>query len=107
MTADALAPTLASLAGAWRAKAAELRGFGAEPAALALERAASELEAALAAAAGETLTLDEAAREARMSKDHLRHLVSSGAIPNAGRKGAPRIRRADLPRKAATPPAGG
>ena len=29
----------------------------------------------------------------------LRELVAAGEVPNAGRKGAPRIRRADLPRK--------
>lgn len=34
-----------------------------------------------------------------MHADTLRHLVRQEKIPNAGKKGAPRIRRGDLPRK--------
>jgi hypothetical protein len=52
----------------------------------------------------ERLTLAQAAREANMHADTLRHLVSAGRIPNAGKKGAPRIRRKDLPRRAAAAP---
>ena len=63
-----------------------------------------------AAAGAATLTLAEAALESGYSVDHLRHAVASGQIANAGRRGAPRIRRADLPKKPgapATAPAGG
>ncbi len=45
------------------------------------------------------MTVAEAALESGLSEDHLRHGVADGKIPNAGRKGAPRIRRADLPLK--------
>jgi hypothetical protein len=34
------------------------------------------------------------------SADYLGRMLRSGSIPNAGRPHAPRIRRADLPRKA-------
>jgi len=46
-----------------------------------------------------TLTLEEAARESGYSADHLGRLVRDGRIPNAGRHHAPRIRRADLPKR--------
>jgi len=49
--------------------------------------------------ADELLNLRTAARESGYSADHLGRLVHEGKIPNAGRPHAPRIRRADLPRK--------
>lgn len=93
---------LARLPDDWRAQAENLRKFGAEPQAIALTRAADELEAVLSRAADEQLTLEQAELESGYTRDHLRHLVASGEIPNAGRKGSPRIRRADLPRKPGT-----
>jgi hypothetical protein len=45
------------------------------------------------------LNLEAASRESGLSVNRLRHKVSDGEIPNAGRKGAPLIRRRDLPRK--------
>jgi len=87
------------LATRWRQRAAELRPF-AEPAARAFELAADELAASLAQGDGELLTLKEASRESQYSVDHLARRVREGSIPNAGRPHAPRIRRADLPRRA-------
>ncbi len=46
------------------------------------------------------LTLSQAARESGYGADHIARLVRQGKIRNAGRPHAPRIRRADLPRKA-------
>jgi hypothetical protein len=46
------------------------------------------------------LTLTEAAHRSGYSREHLGRLVATGTIPNAGRPNAPRIRVADLPRKA-------
>ncbi len=46
------------------------------------------------------LNLQEAAAESGYSPDHLGAQVRKGVIPNAGRPGAPKIRRSDLPRKA-------
>lgn len=90
---------LATLPGQWRDFAAQLRAVAAEGQARALEQAAQQLETALTAEQNEVLTLAEAAVRSGLSQDHLRRLVAQGAIPQAGRKGAPRIRTGDLPRK--------
>jgi hypothetical protein len=58
----------------------------------------------LDAAGEEALGLVEAAKACGYSADHLGRLVRSGAIPNAGREKAPKIRRRDLPRKLGTFP---
>lgn len=50
--------------------------------------------------ADETFNLTEAAELSGYSADHLGKLVREGTIPNAGRPGAPRIRRGDLPKRA-------
>lgn len=98
---------LEDLAAAWRARAVELRQWAAaDGAATALERAAEELEESVRSTNAELLTLRQASIEGGYSVDHLRHLVAEGIIPNAGRKGAPRIRRAEVPRKAKPDPAG-
>lgn len=47
----------------------------------------------------ETVTLAEGARRSGYSADHLQRLVADGKIPNVGRKGRPRIRVVDLPKK--------
>jgi hypothetical protein len=44
-----------------------------------------------------TLTLRQSAAETGYSVDHLARLIRQGRIPNSGRRGAPRIRVADLP----------
>lgn len=96
---------LADLSASWRTLAASLRPY-AEAAAVAYERAADGLDAALDAEHDARLTLREGARESGYSADHLGRLVRQGRIPNAGRPRAPRIRRADLPHRAALPNAG-
>jgi hypothetical protein len=53
-----------------------------------------ELEAALHDSEEELLDLQEAAPESGYSPDHLGRLVRDGKIPNAGRRNAPKIRRA-------------
>jgi hypothetical protein len=83
----------------WRARAAELRRYGAAPAAVTLEAAADELGAALQAEASEILTLAQAADASGYSRDQLRRLVRAGKLPDFGRPHAPRFRRADLPLK--------
>jgi len=88
---------LESLASHWRARAEELRSLAAEGQARAFERAAQDLADALAREREATLTLEQAAQESGYSADHLRHLVAEGTVPNAGRRGAPRVRRGDLP----------
>ena len=87
----------------WRRQAKELRRYGGETPATALESCAAELEATLVERDETTLSLVEAARESGYSSDHLGRLVRDGKIPNAGRPGAPRIALRDLPRKASAP----
>lgn len=82
----------------WRERADLLDRY-APPAAQAFRDAAEELDASLRDEADASLTLDQASRESGYTADHLRHLVAQGTIPNAGKKGAPRVRRADLPRR--------
>lgn len=98
---------MTDLPSAWRARATELRALALEPVARAFETAAAELEAAEAEQADELLTLAEASTESGYSTRRLRELVAAGQVENAGRRGAPRIRRADLPRKATKSNAGG
>ena len=88
------------LPAAWRSRAKALRRYGSESPAIALERCAEELDATLVERDETTYSLVEAARESGYSADHLGRLVRDGKIPNAGRRGAPRIARRDLPRKA-------
>lgn len=87
-----------------RTKADELRAdFGDEARARALEWAASQVEHALRDRADEELTLAEASLRSGYSQDHLARLVREGRIPNAGRRGSPRIRAGDLPVRPASP----
>ncbi len=100
-------PGIVALPDAWRARASDLRTWGAaEQAATALDRAADELEAQLRAEGDAELNLEQAAAECGYSPRHLARLVRDGTVANAGRKNAPRIRRADLPRKPGTLPPG-
>ena len=92
------------LPGTWRRRAKALRRYGSEPPAVALERCAAELEDTIAERDETTFSLVEASRESGYTADHLGRLVRDGKIPNAGRPGAPRIARRDLPRKHTYPP---
>ena len=87
----------------WRQRADELRPF-AEAAARAFGAAAEDLSAELAREDERLLTLQEASRTSGYTADHLARLVRQGTIPNAGRRHAPRIRSADLPRRAPVAP---
>ena len=91
---------LTALAEKWAAEASDLevRYHDARGAAL-FRLHASELTEAIRETESRTLTLTEASAASGYSGEHLRHLVSIGRIPNAGRRGAPRIRRSDLPSK--------
>jgi hypothetical protein len=93
-------PLTRDLAPAWRERAAMLRKYGAEQAAKTAEMLADELEASCRAADDVPLTLAQAAATSGYSKDHLARQIREGRIPNAGRPHAPRIRAANLPRKA-------
>jgi hypothetical protein len=92
--------TLNGLPEKWRGDAATLARYGDTRGAELLRQAAADLEATLEEAADEALSLEEAVRESGYSERRLRELIADGSVPNAGRKGKPRIRRCDLPRKA-------
>lgn len=92
---------LASLLTLWERDAAALDRRGDGRGAALLRQCVAETRAAIETAADEVLTLSEAALVSGYSADHLRHLVADGTIANQGRKGAPRVRRGDLPARPA------
>jgi hypothetical protein len=83
----------------WRERSRLLNEFGDPNSARLWEVAATELEQVLRLHDDESLTLSEAARLTGYTPEHLGTLVRRGAIPNAGRPKAPRVRRSDLPTK--------
>ena len=91
--------TLPDLVKCWSAEATSLERWGDERGASILRQCATELDAAARAQDDEALTIAASSAASGYSRDHLRALVSSGEIPNAGRRGSPRIRRCDLPMK--------
>jgi hypothetical protein len=86
-----------SLIAAWRDRAHTLERFGDPLCARLWSLAAEELMHALAASHAATVSVPDAAKRTGYTADHLRALIKRGVIPNAGRKGAPCIRVADLP----------
>ncbi len=93
----------ADLPPSWFQLAEQQEKLGAPAQACTLRFCAGELERALEDHRGETLNLQQAAEESGYSADHLGRLVREGTIPNAGRHGAPRIARRDLPIKPPSP----
>ena len=90
-----LAP-LRALAHEWREEAGVLQKRGAVPVAECLQSAATDLELRLNEWELEELTLTRAAAELGLEYDTVQRRVASGELPNAGRKGAPRVRRCEL-----------
>jgi hypothetical protein len=88
---------VAALLSHWRSRASDLERY-APAAAQAFRDAADELAEALNDSE-ETVSLKEAAILGGYSVDALQRMVASGRIQNFGRKGKPRIRRADAPVK--------
>jgi len=99
--------TLEELRRTWVQRRDEWRRLGVQvDGAKLCEEILSDL-AGLDAAGEAALSLVEAADESGYSADHLGRLVRAGAIPNAGRVNAPKIRRRDLPKKAGAFPGAG
>lgn len=65
-----------------------------------LTEVTARLREVFAADDDELLTLTEASARSGLSEEHLGRLVREGKVPNAGRKGRPRVRAGDLPRRA-------
>ena len=82
----------------WRNRADDHRRY-APPVAAALDDVVSELVEDDHRIATAALTLAQASAESGYSAGHIGRLIAEGRIANAGKKGAPRIRRGDLPRK--------
>ncbi len=80
----------------WRAAAEDLRRYGADGQATALDACAAELEAEEQDYLFETLTLEKAAEELGVSYDTMSRRILRGEIPNAGCKGKPLVRRSDI-----------
>ena len=77
------------------------------PVAAAFRCCIRELGEGLEQQRSELLSLTEAARESGYSTRHLARAIAAGSIANAGHLNAPKVRRADLPRKAGhLPPRG-
>jgi hypothetical protein len=92
--------TLRDVVDRWRSEQRHLAQLGAQvDAASLIGQILDDVEGSTVADANEELSLPSAAAESGYSSNHLSRLVRDGRIPNAGRPGAPRIRRADLPRK--------
>jgi len=83
----------------WEADAATMEQYSDARGAAVCRLHLAEFKEAVRAEDEHTLTLSEAALESGYSESHLRHRISDGEIQNAGRKGSPRIRRGDLPKK--------
>lgn len=89
-----------ALADRWRSEAEMARRIGADAQAKTLEKCAAELEAGAREEQLRLVTLHEAEELSGYSYSALEKGVRAGRIPNAGTKHSPRIRVADLPRKA-------
>ena len=87
---------LSDLSARWRDEAALFRRRGLNQAADITESHAAELEAIVREYRLATLTLTEAATATGLKYDTIQGKVASGEIPNAGRRGSPRVRRCDL-----------
>lgn len=86
------------LATSWREEANVMERRGLEVPASLLRSCAADLEERMREWQLEELTLEEAAEEARVHYDTMRKMVARGEVPNAGKKGSPRVRRCDLRR---------
>lgn len=88
----------------WETAAGTLEHYGDERGAALCRLHAEELTKALSAFEAEALTLSDASDLSGYSADHLGRLIREGSIPNAGRSGAPRIARRDIPQKSDVAP---
>lgn len=81
----------------WRARADALDQYASTAAATTCRTLAEELELALRAEDNDTVTLAEAEKIGGFTADWLSRLIRQGKIENLGKRGAPRIRRSDIP----------
>lgn len=99
--------TLSDLASRWLKEAETLERYRDERGAEVCRLHAWELQEAVKRHETEVLDLGQAAELSGYSRDHLRALVRDGTIPNVGRRGSPRVSRADVPTKPGGKASGG
>ena len=85
-----------ALAAGWREEAAILKRRGLEQEARMAESYASDLDQRLREWELQELTIEQAATELGLKYDTVQRRLACGELPNAGRKGAPLVRRCDL-----------
>jgi hypothetical protein len=83
----------------WRREADRMEARGLDQPGKLIRSLADQLAAVLQHEGSAILSLREASAESGYSEGHLGRKVRAGEIPNAGRPGAPRIRRCDVPKK--------
>jgi hypothetical protein len=83
----------------WRREADSFERRGQTSPAAMLRSCAEDLEYYEVKRGLEELTLKEAAKESGYSTSQLARQISDGKLENVGKKGAPRVRRCDLPMK--------
>jgi hypothetical protein len=84
----------------WRARRDEFARFqAAVDGATLCDEVLADLDRALLERDDDVLKLRDAAALSGYTVDHLARLIRLGKLPNAGRKHAPRVRRAELPCK--------
>ena len=98
MSRDSTTTSVTGLITQWTQRALNFEPYT-PSAAEAFRCCARELEAVLLHCQEERLSLAEASRIGGYSIDHLQRQVAAGKIANAGRRGSPSIRRADVPMK--------
>jgi excisionase family DNA binding protein len=92
-----------------RAEVATLRAYAAEDEARLAETMIERFEVALNAAENELLSVEEAARRTGRSRDTIERAIRKNRLPNAGRRGKPKVRAGDLgifPRRVVAPEEG-
>jgi hypothetical protein len=90
-------PFITTVSEAWIGESEVLRRRGCVAAADTLLALAHELVAGSQEWLDESLTLREASDWSGLAYGTLEARIRAGTLPNAGRKGSPRIRRRDLP----------
>ena len=91
--------SVAELLEKWEAEAVTMERYADVRGAAVCRLHVAELRDAIGVEQDQVLTLAEAALEGGYPEDHIRHMIGDGRLRNAGVKGAPRIRRADVPRR--------
>jgi hypothetical protein len=83
----------------WRSDADVLEEHGAIDRASGLRKAAKDVESALEETELESLTIEQAVEEGGYTYSAIEKGLRNGELPNVGKRGSPRIRRGDIPRK--------